>query len=141
MTYPEGFLEIISSTGEEVTFELNPEVFGQTPTTIAVRVFGDDTYECAEVDVSGSVAQSTDCENGFTDLALFVHFGNDSTSFEKCKACEAPDDSVTDLVAYYFEVNCAAEAECEPTASPTSGPKHRPRHIHTCHHRTHAQQW
>merc|ERR1712017_3525 len=69
-----------------------------------------------------SIVKDLECYDGWTDVGVFIYFGD--VSLEECEECVAPDPDQEDVVAYYFELPCEPICESiEPTAAPTTVPE------------------
>jgi hypothetical protein len=65
---------------------------------------------------------TAECFDSYTDVSIFVFFGDASEyNAEKCEACEPPDDTSEVMVAYYFEISCAPI--CETDSPMTESPR------------------
>jgi type VI protein secretion system component Hcp len=121
---PEDIIQIVKQGGDSVDI-LVTQPFEGTVTGFSVHFH--DLTGSAECEAKKDVAQdvtmeyTAQCVGSYTDLSIFVFFGDaDDYSDGKCEACEPPDKNSTDMVAYYFEISCAPICETEsPTESPS----------------------
>ena len=56
-----------------------------------------------DLNYTDSFTKELICYDGWTDVGLFVYFGNDF-SIEECDECHPPGPEVDNVIAYYFEV-------------------------------------
>ena len=108
-------IKIIRANGGTVEFEVM-QLWQQSDVPMMAVHYHDDVSSsncdmAHPVQYKATRTYVAHCFEGFTDVSVYLYIG-DNFDVATCEACQAPGDTSTDMVAYYFEIPCVTT--CEP---------------------------